>query len=417
VSSAYLSGAMALRVFACFGAGYFMSYALRSVNAVIAPELVGEFGLSNSELGALSSAYFLGFALLQLPLGVSLDRFGSRRTDSSLLLVAAAGCAIFALAQNFAMLWLGRALIGAGVAGALMSALKGYRFWYPADRQQQLAAWMLVVGTVGALSVTVPVRAALTVVGWRGVFWLAVVLMVAAAVAIRTLVPRDEERVVHPPESGSIWNGYLEVFRDRYFWRYAPAAMVIQGTFISTQSLWAGPWFTRVLGMSAAEAASLLFVFNLVLLVGYLVLGWTLPHLTRRGWTTLRLVTIAVVLILAMQASIALVDAPWAWLLWPAFALVSTGMIVVQPHVCTTFPAALTGRAYTAFNLLIFAGIFACQWLFGVTIDLFRALGDGEAAAFRHAMLVWVGVQALSFFVLLAWRVQPRALETQPAVA
>jgi len=408
---------MALRVFACFAAAYFMSYALRSVNAVIAPELVGDLGLSNAQLGSLSSAYFFGFALMQLPLGIWLDRYGSRRTDASLLVVTALGCATFALAQDFTTLWLARGLIGAGVAGALMSALKGYRFWYEAERQQQLAAWMLVVGTAGALLVTVPVQAALPLTGWRGVFGLGALLMLACAAAIWTLVPRDEERAVHPPAPGSVWNGYRDVFADRYFWRYAPFAMVVQGMFISMQSLWAGPWFTRVQGMSGDETARVLFVFNLVLLVGYVGLGAALPRLARRGWTTLRLATIATVLILSLQAAIALVEAGWSWLLWLPFAVASSGLIVVQPHVCTTFPPALTGRAYTAFNLLIFIGVFLCQWLFGVTVDLFRAAGDSDALAFRHALLVWVAMQALPFGLLLAWRVQPRAPSSDQAQA
>ena len=408
MSAPVLTGAMARWVFACFAGGYFMSYALRSVNAVIAPELVSEFGLSHAQLGSLSSAYFFGFALLQLPLGIWLDRFGSRRTDASLLVVAAAGCLCFALATDVAMLWVGRALVGAGVAGALMSALKGYRFWYAPSRQQQLAAWMLVVGTLGALTSTVPVRTALSLVGWRGVFWLAAGLMLMAAAAIWTFVPRDEERAVHPAEPGSVWNGYLEVFSDRYFWRFGFTAIVIQGTFISMQSLWAGPWFTQVLGMSKPQAAQALFVFNLVLLVGYLGLGWLLPRMADRGWSTLRIISVSTTVVLLLQVAIALVDAHWAWVIWLPFAVASTGFIIVQPHVSLTFPAALTGRAYTAFNLLIFVGIFVCQWLFGVTIDAFRALGDDEVAAFRHAMLLWVLIQALPFGVLLVWRVPPR---------
>jgi hypothetical protein len=221
-------------------------------------------------------------------------------------------------------------------------------------------------------------------------------------------VPRDEERAVHPAEPGSVWNGYLEVFSDRYFWRFGFTAIVIQGTFISMQSLWAGPWFTQVLGMSKPLAAQALFVFNLVLLVGYLGLGWLLPRMSARGWSTLRIISISTTVVLLLQVAIALVDARWAWMLWLPFAVASTGFIIVQPHVSLTFPPALTGRAYTAFNLLIFVGIFVCQWLFGVTIDAFRALGDDEVAAFRHAMLLWVLIQALPFGLLLGWRVPPR---------
>ena len=414
--SSSLTPAAAARLFACFAGAYFMSYALRSVNAVIAPELVAEFSLDSAQLGAMSSAYFFSFALLQLPLGVWLDRYGSRRTDATLLLVAAIGCATFAAAQSPAMLWVGRALIGAGVSGALMAALKGYRFWYAPERQQQLAAWMLVVGTGGALVSTVPVQAMVQLIGWRGVFVVAAVLMVANAAAIWFLVPRDEESVAHDhPSLGAVLAGYREVFADRYFWRFALVGIAVQGGFIAMQSLWAGPWLTQVLGLSAAETARALFVFNLVLLGGYLALGAALPAFAKRGGSTLRMVGVATALVLAVQLAIALADGAWAWLLWVVFALGSTVYTVAQPHVCTTFPAALTGRAYTAYNLLIFVGIFACQWLFGVAIELFRGAGFEQVQAYRATMLGWVAIQAVPFAILVWWKVGPRSAGGAPA--
>lgn len=410
-----LTPAAAARLFACFAGAYFMSYALRSVNAVIAPDLVAEFDLDSAQLGAMSSAYFFSFALLQLPLGIWLDRYGSRRTDAVLLLVAAIGCATFAAAQSPTMLWVGRALIGAGVSGALMSALKGYRFWYAPDRQQQLTAWMLVVGTGGALVSTVPVQALVPLIGWRGVFWVAAALMVSSSAAIWFLVPRDEEAVVHDHQSlGAVLAGYREVFSDRYFWRFGLVGFTVQGGFIAMQSLWAGPWLAQVLGLSAAETAQALFVLNLVLLGGFLALGAALPAFAQRGVSTLQMVAVATALVLALQVAIALVDGAWAWLLWLPFALGSTVYVVAQPHVCTTFPAALTGRAYTAYNLLIFVGIFGCQWLFGVAIELFRALGYEEVQAYRATMLGWVAIQAVPFAILLWWRVQPRNAAVAP---
>ena len=64
--------------------GYFLSYLLRNVNAVIAPDLTHELGLSAADLGFLTSAYLIGFALAQLPLGIALDRWGPRRVEPSL---------------------------------------------------------------------------------------------------------------------------------------------------------------------------------------------------------------------------------------------------------------------------------------------------------------------------------------------
>jgi predicted MFS family arabinose efflux permease len=401
-----LAGALAVRVFACFALAYSLSFALRAVNAVIAPDLVREFGLSNSQLGSLSAAYFFAFASLQLPLGIWLDRFGSRRTDATLLLLAAAGCGVFASASDVTMLWIGRALIGAGVCGALMSALKGYRFWYPPKRQQQLAAWMLVAGTTGALSSTVPVQAALPLLGWRGVFWVAAALLLLSSAAIWVLVPRDEERQARPQGSGqgSVWAGYLQVFREPEFWRIGLVAIVVQGGFVSMQSLWAGPWLTQVLQMSPQEAAERLFVFNFVAMLGFLALGWAAPRFQERGWTTERVITVASVLVLSIQLAIAFAHGPWAWTLWLALAFAQTAFTLVQTYVSLRFPPELTGRAFTAFNLLTFSGIFVWQWAFGAGVDAFRATGDATPDAFRRTMLVWIGVQALPFLLLVGWR-------------
>lgn len=404
MSAARLTPARAAVVFLCFASAYFMSYGLRAVNAVIAPELIGEFSLSHSELGSLTSAYFLSFAAMQLPLGVWLDRFGARRTHATLLVLGAAGCVAFSLASGVSGLWFGRALIGVGVASALMAALKGFRFWYPAERQPTLAAWMLTAGTLGALAVTVPVQAALPLLGWRGVFMLAGALVLAAAIAIWFGLPHDEERsLVSAPDAGGM-AGYLEVFTSGYFWRHAVLMIVFQSSFISLQTLWAGPWFIEVLGMDAAGAARGLLAFNAVLLAAYLVLGWAAPRLSQRGWGVSRLASIAAALTIVVQLAIGLTREPWAWLIWLLVAVLTTAFTTVQSHVGMSYRRELTGRAYTSLNLVVFAGIFLHQWVFGVLVDAFRADGLSTPDAFVRTMLAWQAVQAIALVQFVLWR-------------
>jgi predicted MFS family arabinose efflux permease len=399
--SAWLKGLPAVLVFGLFAFAYLLSFAMRSVSAVIAPEMVHDFQLTNAQLGSLGSAYFLAFAALQLPLGIWLDRFGSRRTHATLLLLSVLGCVLFASAQSTAMLWVGRGLMGAGVAGALMAALKAFRFWYPPQRQQSLAAWMLMTGSLGALSATVPARWLINLVGWRGV------------------LPRDEERFSaqaagqglqsNAGAPASLWGGYQAVFRDRYFWRFALLSLVTHASFVSVQSLWAGPWLIQVSGYSAERAAQILLLFNLTLMVGFLLVGVLMPWVRRRGWSMVRMTAIGVAIVIVLQLAIALNQWPIGWLLWPIFAFASTFMAMIQPHVSLTFPAALTGRAYTAYNLLIFLGIFGWQWLFGVIIDLLRATGLTNATAFRGSLLFCITTQILGLVVFCCWRAQPRA--------
>ncbi len=410
LGSNLLQGSVAVRVFLCFACGYALSFALRTVNAVIAPDLVAEFGLTNAQLGALSSAYFFSFAAMQLPLGIWLDRFGSRRTNAALLCVAALGCVSFGLSQETWMLWAGRALIGIGVSGALMASLRAFRFWYPAEQQPQLASWMLVAGSMGALASTLPVQWALPLMGWRGLFNLIAMLLVAASALIYFLLPTEPA----PPAqaAGNQWAGYITVFRDRYFWRFAAPGIGMQASFVAFQSLWAGPWLIKVLGMSADESAQTLLILNFFLMVVYLLLGWASPRLALRGWSPLRLASVGGVVMLVAQTGMVFLQGPWAWTLWLLLGLGSTTFMLTQSHVNQNFPPQLAGRAFTAYNLLLFAGMFLGQWLFGVLIDTlatFPSIGMGPEA-FRAAMLIWVVFEAATLAVMVFWRV-PRTYE------
>jgi MFS family permease len=126
-----------------FVCGYYLSY-LRSINAPISEALVSEFGLSPGNLGFLTAPYFLAFALIQLPLGVWLDRFGPRRVQAILLSIAAAGAALFSSADGLLALSVGRSLIGLGVAGALMAGLKVIVLWFPPEQPPHVDLWPAV---------------------------------------------------------------------------------------------------------------------------------------------------------------------------------------------------------------------------------------------------------------------------------
>jgi predicted MFS family arabinose efflux permease len=401
---AHAQGALAWRIFLCFAAGYFMSYGLRSVNAVLAPELVGELGLSNAQLGSLTSAYFFSFALMQLPLGVWLDRYGPRRVNAVLMAIAAVGCMMFALSNSFAALWIGRALVGVGLAAGLMASLTAFRQWFAPERQTQLAAWMLMAGTLGVLTATSPVQWLVPHTGWRGIFWIASAMLVAAAVALWVLLPRGREyRGAAPPSFLRSIAGYGAVFRNSYFWRMAATGAIVQGGFVALQSLWIGPWFVRVLGMSPERSADHMFVFNLFLLCCFVVLGWVAPRVSQRPQALVTIVTFGTLATVLVEIAIALAGGPSAWLIWLALAGSATHYTLVQPRVAMVFPIELAGRALTAFNLVIFIGIFLTQWGFGMAVDAYQAAGQSEVEAFRSAMLSLAAFHGLALALFVAW--------------
>jgi MFS family permease len=417
----YLEGRTATRVVLVFAAAYFLSYALRAINAVIAPVLSADLQLTNADLGLLSSAYFIGFGSMQLPIGVWLDRFGSRRTESALLLFGAVGAAVFASSSSLGGLWIGRALIGVGVSSCLMAALKAYRVWYAPEQQSQLASWMLVFGTIGALASTVPVAMLLPVIGWRGVFWgMSVALLLSAVLVYLRLRAVEQSMAPHAPPPAGTGAGYLQIFRDRYFRRMALLGAVHQGGFMALQSLWAGPWMVTVLGMTVAQASQVLFVFNFCLMLSYLGLSWWAPrHVSygqRRGLPVLRVVAVGLSLSVGIQLMIVLLPYTWSWMLWIIFGVVITGTTLAQTHVSLAFPPALAGRANSAFNLTLFIGAFSVQWGIGLLVDLFAAKGWSQSEAMRMALACYLLVQVVALAMFIGNRAH-NAPELEPVTS
>jgi sugar phosphate permease len=399
----YLEGGLALRVFGCFAAAYLLSYCFRSINAVIAPALMNDLALSNSDLGLLSSAYFVTFSCLQLPLGIWLDRYGSRRTEAVLLLFAAVGAVIFATSTSLTGLWIGRSLIGVGVSACLMAPLTAFRRWYAPARQPQMASWMLFAGTTGALSSTVPVTMAMPHIGWRGVFLVMATLILIVAACIFFVMRPAEQQI--PPEHASGKKsggpGYREIFKDPYFQRLALLGCVCNGNFVAMQTLWLGPWLVNVQGLTTARSAQVLFLFNLALMAGYLGMAWWAPKMVARtpgarGFPVTKVLTIGMCGSLATQAAILLVNGESAWLLWILLALCAPTVTLAQTQISTTFPAAVVGRANSAYNMTIFVMAFFVQWGVGMVIDAFRSHGWTQSQAMHAALAVCLGIQALA---------------------
>ncbi len=410
------------RIYLLFAWAYVLSYALRVINAVIGPPLMQDIGLSNADLGLISAAYFITFACMQLPLGVWLDRHGSRRTETILLLFGAVGCALFAASQSFPGLWLARALIGIGVSGCLMAAMKAFRQWFVPERQSQLGAAMFVAGTLGAISATVPVNHALPLMGWRGVFWLMSGLMLLAALLLWFGLRQTEmaHAASHPnqpsaQESGGL-AGYREIFGDPYFRRLAVIGLVHQASFMAIQSLWAGLWMTQVLSMSKNHAADALFALNLSLLGAYLVAAWLAPKRIVMDGSSLdggriplsRVVGMGLVVTLGLQLAIILWVSPQAWILWPILAIFSSAAPLVQSHISLVFPPRLAGRANTAYNFLLFVGAFMVQSGVGLVIDAIKSHGLDTAHAMRLTFATLLGLQSVALWYFMRSRAQVR---------
>ena len=374
-----------------------MSYAMRSVNAVLGQDLSTELSLGPQALGLLTAAYLLMFAAMQLPLGIWLDKYGARRVETGLLLVAAVGCGVFAVADSVGLLFVGRALIGAGVSACLMGALTSYRLWYPPALQGRLASWMLVAGISGSLTATVPVRFLASQTSWRMVFIASAVLFVLCAIGIWFTLPKALPQQ-SAPSTKKI--SLLQIFKRQALFATIPAALVGQGGFLALQTLWAGPWMVQVLGVTPAQSAFYLLIMNLVLLLSYLLLGVVAPRMnvgTQRRFIFTALLTMSASLIVA-----ALWREPSAWIIWPILAVCSTGTMILQSRVSVSMPREIAGRGNTAYNFVQFSGAFVIQWAFGAVAQLAIANGYATGTALGAGLATLAVLQCLA--ALWMWR-------------
>lgn len=391
-----------LTVFLPFAGGYFLSYLYRSLNAIIAPDLTAEIGLSAGDLGLLTAAYFFTFAAVQLPLGLLLDRFGPRRVQACLLLSAAAGALVFASGDDIVMLTVGRAMIGLGVAGGLMASFKAIVMWFPPRRWPLVNGLFLTCGGLGALSATTPVEFLLQITDWRGLFVGLAAVNLAVVLAIFFIVP-ERRTGAEATSLRDALSSLGKIYRDAYFWRLAPMSFLTLAAGLAYQGLWAGPWLKDVVGLDRDAVASNLFWLAALLTAGFALNGIVADLLTRRGISLERVIGVGALLFLLSQVPLVLGWVPGLPLVWLGMGLLANITALCFPLLTDHFGPSLSGRSSTALNMLNFGCAFATQYAIGAIIDLWPPVAEGAYApeAYQVAFGVVLAAQVLAWLWFL----------------
>jgi predicted MFS family arabinose efflux permease len=403
-----------LRVVLLFSAGYFVSYVFRGVNLGFAPLITHDLGLSAADLGVLTSLYFLGFAGAQLPAGVLLDHFGSRRVTAGMLLFAAAGIWVFGAAHSIGMMMLGRLLIGVGVSVCLGAAFKALAQHFEAARLPLMNGLVMAVGGLGGVAVGSPLTWVLTFTSWRAVCGALGVLTILVALALWALAPqtRDSHRQA---SLGAQFKGTWHILNSAAFWKIASFSVVTQGVFYAMQSLWVGAWMRDVMGLAPREAAAQVSILGFAMMAGCVGFGAAARGLEKRGISLYAFCGIGMALFVVTQLLI-MFGAPLpAGLLWSAYGIFGGTGILSYAMLARHFPAHLIGRGNTTLTLIIFLLIFSFQIGVGAVLSLWPATaGHYPAAAHLTAWGILVVLQiASAIWYVLSSRVLAKAVHLQ----
>ncbi|MCP1838093.1 MFS family permease [Bradyrhizobium sp. USDA 4524] len=390
------------RVFFPFAAGYYLSYLFRTINALIASRLSSDTGLGTADLGLLTSVYFLVLAAVQIPVGILLDRFGPRRVQSALLLLAAMGAGLFAVSTGFLSFLIARAMIGLGVAAALTAGLKSIVLWFPRERSALLNGYMVMLGSLGAVTATAPAEHLLTLMGWRQLFEILAAATGATAMLIYVVVP--ERAVV--PSTPSMSANLSAVFSDKRFWRIAPLSAACVGSAWSLQGLWASPWLMDVEGLDRASLVGQLFIMSIVLSGGAWLFGTIVHYIKRRGLGAETILAVVAILFITAELTLVLRVPLPSILPWSVLAIVGTATVVSFAVIADYYPPELAGRANGALNVLHFGWAFLAQYATGLVLEQW-SINDGhrtlQAYQVAFGLNVALQIAALAWFAL-PWR-------------
>lgn len=398
-----------LRITLPLAAVNFLNQASRAVLALIGPLLAVEFALSASDLGLLAAVLFVAYAGAQLPVGVALDRYGPRRVQVVLTLMAALGFFLSAFAAGPLMLGLGRFVTGIGIAAGLMAMLKANTQWFPRHRVAAMTGSGVFVGALGGMAATLPLATILPFVGWRGGFLILGVMSLGIALWIWVSVADAPPGASPPARRGLAAEiaAYGPIFTHPAFLRFVPAIMVLSAMNFVYSGLWAGPWLRDVGGQAEGPRAVILLVYATGMAVGSILMGQLSSLLQQRGAPAMLVPMLGVGAQLLLQL-LFIISPPSQFaalaVMWFAFSLFGATGPVAYTAVGQRFGPELAGRVATAINFAMLVLVFLLQYAIGAIIDLWprTEAGGWASAGYGWAMGLTAAMQGAA--LLWAWR-------------
>jgi predicted MFS family arabinose efflux permease len=403
-----------LIIVATLATAYVASHFFRASNVTIGLDLMRDLGIGPEALGALTGAFFFGFAAMQIPCGFLFDRFGPRRTVVGMLVLATVGGIIFTTAPNWPILLTGRVLMGAGFGVMLIGSMVVISRWFPPDRFSTLTAMVMFIGLLGNLLATTPLAWASEAMGWRTVFGVVVVFVAFAAVAV-WLVVRDAPpghpflaRTAETPRE--MLQGLVEVLRNPRLKPILALNFCNYACTFTVQGLWGGPFLREAHGLSPIAAGNVLFAAVIAYQLGILCFGPLDRLLDTRKWIAIggSLVTIAIL------ATLALASHPPLWV--PIGAMLGIGFFsaastMVLTHGRGIFPDRLIGRGMATMNSVVMLGVACMQTISGLIVGAFEPLADGARSETAYRALFGT----LTVVLTVAVAIYSRSRDVKPS--
>lgn len=387
---------------AALALAYVLSQFYRSFLAVLTPALSAELGATKAELSLASGAWFITFALMQFIVGVSLDRFGPKRTAAVLLALGGGGGALlFALASEPWMITAAMGLIGIGCSPVLMASVFIFARTYPPVRFAMLTSWLVGVGSAGNVIGASPLARAAEAFGWRGVMIALGIITVAVAAAILATV-RDPKEPEQETGGNTGFRGYLELFRLKILWPIIPLTALNYAPAAGIRGLWAGPYLAEVHGADALVIGQVTLFMALGMVAGNFIYGPLDTIFRTRKWVafTGNTVSLGALVFLVLFPATSIFEVT-AVLVVIGICGASYGMLMA--HARAFLPPHLVGRGVTLMNFFSIGGVGVMQFATGGVVTASTVPGE-PAAAYTMLFIFYAVMLGAALAIYLASR-------------
>jgi len=395
---------------AALAVAYVLSQFYRSFLAVLTPSLIAELGATKAQLSLASGAWFVAFALSQFAVGVSLDRYGPKRTAAVMLALGGGGGAVmFAGATEPWMVTAAMTMIGIGCAPVLMASVFIFARTFSPARLAILISWLIGVGSLGNVIGASPLAAAADAFGWRPVMIGLGVVTLATAVAILIFVNDPERHAGGEGDNG--FAGYIELLRLKALWPLIPLVGLNYAAAAGIRGLWAGPYLTDVYGADALMIGQVTLFMALAMVVGNFVYGPLDTLFGTRKWVAVvgNAISLAALVAIALNPVSGIAVAT-AMLVVIGVAGASFGLLMA--HGRAFLPPHLTGRGVTLLNFFSIGTVGLMQFATGGVVTVSAVPGE-PAAAFQA--LFWFYAAMLAFAIVVYLFARDARPEKAPA--
>lgn len=403
-------------IFWILATGYLLVYFHRVSSAIVAPELVQEFGISGAILGILASAYFYPYAAMQLPVGLLTDSLGPRRTVTTFLLLACLGTLLFGLSPNVSVAILARVLVGLGVSALFVPTMKILAEWFRRREFATMTGILMAVGGIGWLSAATPLALLVGAIGWRMAFVVIAAVTLAVAILVGILVRNRPEEMGWPPiaepentsgQAIGLREGVKRVVSERAFWSIALWFFFSYGSVMGFGGLWGGPYLMEIHGLSKAEAGNVLMMIAIGTIVGSPFLGWLSDKvLGARKPVMVGGTAIHLMAWLALVLWTGSLPIPFLYVVSLLIGVFGSALVIIAFTANKElFPKEIAGTSTGLVNIFPFAGGAVFPPVMGYLMDLVgRTTGGYPVEAYRLAFLLCLFAVAIAFGATLLMR-------------